>query len=172
MYYKPTNEYDEPPTAYQFEAPCNGFDNDFQVNLEAQIEKDCQLVRSVSMEFTTRDLTKLLCPFGRNKMFNGSFKIFKKRELVASVEKFKCGHVFEGMISFVEESQEFYLQKTSRMDDLCSLETCIQNYANVLLNEASLREELYAFQANSAKLDVVLVKAKWDDKWHRAIYLG
>ncbi len=161
------------------------FDNDFQEYYDtseqggiAEIEADTlmNMYRSVSMmdmgDEVQNDFSMLISPMSRNKMFNGSFKIFKKRDLVFSVDIFKCGQTFECVVSFVEETKKFFLQKCSRMRDLCDMEVCIQNYASVLLADEMLSEELYMFQANSAIFDVVLVKNIVDGKWHRAIYLG
>lgn len=157
-----------------------GFDNNFQPNVQTDpLEDDFNMIRSVSMTFSrSREeyhQTALKCyidPKNRNKMFNCSFKLFKKRDIVPSIDNYKCGQSFECLISYIQDSGQFYVQKTTRLKDLEHLEDCIQKYANILIEDSSMINELYAFQENCAKFDVVLVKAAWDSKWHRAIFLG
>jgi len=157
------------------------FENDFQELYDrseigdAEADKLMTMFKSVSMADLAdapNDFSTLACPMGRNKLFNGSFKIYKKRDIVSSVDIFKCGQSFECVVSFVEETKKFFLQPSSRIKHLCDMEACIQNYANVLLADELLRDELYMHQTNSAVFDVVLVKDAAKAKWYRAVYLG
>jgi hypothetical protein len=49
------------------------------------------------------------------------------------------------------------------------LEDCIQNYANVLLTDDTIANELFSFQSNTHLYDVVLVYVKKLGKWRRAV---
>ena len=165
------------------------FNNDFQnVFEDAQYDDniECEMIlqKSASMNFSMTEYYTIMLQEqklaykahaktnGRTKIFNCSFKLFKKRDINRSIQNYKCGQSVKCFVSFIHDTKQFYVQQNSRLNDLKDMETCIQNYANVLLSDDKLTEELYSFQTNTAQFDVVLVKAKWDNKWHRAIYLG
>ncbi len=163
------------------------FENDFQNVNESDFNDDameCEmmLAKSVSMSFTDfydrilyeqqMALNALSAPNGRNKLFNGNFKLFKKKDVIPTIQNYKCGQTLECFVSFIQDTNEFYVQQSSRLNHLKDLDDCIQNYANVLIESHEIARELLAFQSNTAKFDVVLAKAKFDNKWHRAIYLG
>jgi hypothetical protein len=155
---------------------------DFNNNFQPNVEDEFNLFRSVSMtflenarsreEYHQSALKSYIEPYNRNKMFNCSFKLYKKRDIVPSVDNYKCGQSFECLISYIQDSMRFYVQKTSRLKDLEHLEECIKKYASILIEDCGILEELYTFQERSAINDVVLVKAAWDNKWHRAIFIG
>lgn len=142
-------------------------------NLSSTCLNDSNDENNVSItEINQITLSNLSKPVGRSKMFNNGFKIYKRREIVPSVNNFKCGQKTECVVSFIESPENFYVQKKSRIKDLNDFESCIQNYANVLLNDDGIRSSLYSFQNNVAQYDVVLVKSKLSKKWQRAIFLG
>lgn len=88
-----------------------------------------------------------------------------------SVQSFKVGQVIDVYVSYVDDSKAFYVQQNSRLADLEHLETCIQNFARVLLADKDMLNEYCSFQEKSNKFDLVLVKSSWDNKWKRAIFL-
>jgi len=109
-------------------------------------------------------------PRERRGLFNCSFPVWKRRDLLGCVHSFKIGQTSEVVISWIHDSQRFYIQEaTKRFAQLTDLEESIGRYANVLLKDAELRTELFTYQNKSSKFDVVLVL--YEAKWHRAIFL-
>ena len=123
----------------------------------------------IKMEEHRSALRAIVEPHQRGKLFNGSYKIWKRRDLQHSVQSYKCGQCVEVRVSHVCESRHFYVQQASRIADLQLLERCMHNYVSKLLEEPS--DEFYSFQANSAKFDVVLAKSRLTNRWHRAVYM-
>lgn len=156
------------------------FDNDFPQNDTSVVEDLYTQITSVSyndlhMQTLIQEqllaVKSLIVPNGRSKLFNCSFRIFKKKDIIPTLGNYKIGQLVDVNMSFIDDSKNFYLQQLSRLDDLKHMEHCIQNYANVLLSDDTLQDELYSFQSNSAKYDVVLCKCSYDNKWRRAIYI-
>lgn len=111
---------------------------------------------------------------GRNKMFNGSFAIWKKRDLKSSLYRYSCGQVFTVCISSLGDSTLFYVQEYRLLDDLAQIEASIQNYARVLLASSDIRDKLVSYQKHAAKSDLVLFRSGSNSdsyQWRRAILI-
>jgi hypothetical protein len=106
----------------------------------------------------------------RSKMFNSTFKIWKKRDMSASAINIKVGQIFDVHISHVSESAIFFAHQSSRRADINYLESCLQNHADILLKDKSLQGELLSFQELTTKFDMVLVKTN-ENRWRRAVFL-
>lgn len=107
----------------------------------------------------------------RNKMFNGKFKIWKKRDFMPSFQRNICGQIFDVRISNLISSQKLFIQRVDNIEKLTILEDSIQNFVATLLREEPSLEDFISFQENSNKLDAVLVKSSSDSKWRRAILM-
>ena len=164
--------------AHNFSNMIHKFENDFQDNVldiaarrvSNKHEKTFAITDKITTTITRNDDNDEAN--GRSKMFSYGFQIYKRREIVQSVQNFKCGQKTECFVTFIESTENFYVQKKSRIEHLNEFESCIQNYANVLLNDYKLESNLYSFQNNVAQSDVVLVKSNITKKWQRAIFLG
>jgi hypothetical protein len=111
-----------------------------------------------------------MTPNSRSKLFNSSFKIWKKRDSAPSPHNIKVGQIFDVNVSHVSESSIFYAQQASRRADLNYLESCLQNHADILIKDKSLHGDLFSFQELTAKFDMVLVKTN-ENRWRRAVFL-
>lgn len=116
-------------------------------------------------------LRHLSSPNERKGLFNCGFKVWKKKDLMGSAQIYKIGQMANVLVSYIDDSRRFFIQEEKRLADLNHLESCINKYADVLLADFTVRDELYIFQNKSSKFDVVLVRSSSDKKWHRAIYL-
>lgn len=114
-------------------------------------------------------LSNHIVPNGRNRMFNCSFKIWKKRDLKASTHRYHCGHIFNVRISHLGDSAAFYVQEHRLLEDLAKVEASIQNYAHVLVTSVDTRANLLSYQRHAVKTDLVLARTKADGKWRRAV---
>jgi hypothetical protein len=124
------------------------------------------------LELHNKALSKLMASNNkRNKMFNGKFKVWKKRDLKPILQPYVCGQIFDVKISSVISSQKFYVQRVDKLDSLKYLEDCIQKFVDVLLKEEPTLDDFYSFQEQTNKLDAVLVKSSSDSKWRRAILI-
>lgn len=110
-------------------------------------------------------------PFERKGIISCSFEVWKKKVLKGCFQSFKPGQMCDVLITHIEDSRKFYVLETKRIDDLKNLEECMANYANVLLDDSENINQLIAYQNKASKYDVVLVKAAWDNRWHRAVFL-
>jgi hypothetical protein len=109
-----------------------------------------------------------MTPNARTKMFNASFKIWKRRDLSPVLQNVKVGQIFDAYVTHLSESSVFYLRHVSLVPKIAELETCLQNYANELLRDVSLRSELLCFQTHTTKFDMVVVKTE-KNGWRRAV---
>lgn len=112
-----------------------------------------------------------ITPNARNKMFNASFKIWKKRDFNPCHRKYKCGQIVDVRVSHLADSKNFFVQDMAHIGDLEHVESCIEKYVQVLMKDPECRDDILSFQQNTNKFDVVLVKCSWDDRWRRAIFL-
>jgi len=108
-------------------------------------------------------------PNGRTKLFNSLFTVWKRKHINSTIQSYKCGQIVDVHVSFVDDSRRFYVIEQARLNDLNYLENCIQNYANVLLTDDTIANELFSFQMNTHLYDVVLVYVKKLGKWRRAV---
>ena len=109
-------------------------------------------------------------PYKRNNFFNCRWKIYKKGELIPTVQSYKNGQSLEVVISAIDDSKRFYTQPVTRLDDLAKLDVILEKFVQVNLRENS-PNELLTFQQLTVKFDVVLAKAPRDAKWRRAILM-
>lgn len=123
----------------------------------------------LAQESTRQALLAHTTSNGRNKMFNCSFKIFKKREVVPTNQIYKVGQMVEVKVSFIDDSKKFFVQPLNRRNDLIELEKIIDKYATTLLEGEDVLNELKAYQNNATKFDVVIAKSSFDNKWRRAV---
>ena len=132
------------------------------------------IFESANIEFRNA-LKAHITPNGRTKIFNCSFKIYKKSDLIPTVQQYKSGQTVEVKVSSIDDSKRFYVQQASRLHDLDRIENCIQKYVNSWLADLTVNsrlfDELLSFQANTAKFDVILAYSKKACKWRRAILL-
>ena len=116
-----------------------------------------------------------ITPKGRTKIFNCSYKIYKKADLIPTIQQYKSGQIVEVNVSSIDDSKRFYVQQASRLADLERFDTCIQKFVAAMLSESTvnseLAAELLAFQSNTTKFDVVLALSKKENTWRRAILL-
>ena len=103
------------------------------------------------------------------KLFNSLFTVWKRKHINSTIQSYKCGQIVDVHVSFVDDSRRFYVIEQARLNDLNYLENCIQNYANVLLTDDTIANELFSFQMNTHLHDVVLVYVKKLGKWRRAV---
>ena len=115
-------------------------------------------------------LANFMIPHGRNKMFNGVFLIYKKRDLTSAIGKYKCGQLMDVKVAFIDDSRRFFVHPEDRLQAFQAFEASIQRYAQTLLADGDGLDELYSFQLNSVKHDVVLVKCN-DGQWRRSYIL-
>jgi hypothetical protein len=123
----------------------------------------------LAQESTRQALQAHTTSNGRNKMFNCSFKIFKKKEVVPTNQIYKVGQHVEVKVSFIDDSKKFFVQPLNRRNDLIELEKIIDKYATTLLEGEDVLKELKAYQNNATKFDVVIAKSSFDSKWRRAV---
>ena len=117
----------------------------------------------------TQALRTHMKPGTRTKMFNSVYKIWKKRDMAANKMNVKVGLIFDVYISHVSESSTFYALQFNRLGDQDYFEESLNNLAALMINESS-PEELFSFQENSNRNDLILVKTN-SGKWRRAVFL-
>ncbi|RNA17890.1 hypothetical protein BpHYR1_054532 [Brachionus plicatilis] len=105
----------------------------------------------------------------RTKLFNSLFRVFKKKDMSPAVQLYKCSQVLDVKLVHIEDHLEFYVQPNSRIGDLAHLEACLNQYAKVLVNDATLTSDLTHFQSKTSRFDVVLVLH--EAQWKRAVFL-
>jgi hypothetical protein len=115
-------------------------------------------------------IRSLATPNMRTKHFNSSFKIWKRGDLILYVQNTKVGQTFEAEVPHISDSNCFYVHNITHKKKLLHMESCIEAYCDEWLNDEKTHEELFFYQQNVAKYDVVLVKNE-REKWKRAIYL-
>lgn len=128
-------------------------------------------VLSSAADLSSEAYLNHVAPMSRNKMFNGLFKIWKRRDINPMIQKYKCGQVLNVRMAHLGDSATFYTHEYRRLDDLMTVEASIQNYARVLITSDELRSELQSFQHNAAKFDLVLARSTWDNQWRRAVIM-
>jgi hypothetical protein len=141
------------------------------VNLNKRDNAEEVIERELRLEEAREAYRAHITPNARSKMFNGCFKIWKKKDLPPSIANYKCGQVLDVYASFVSDSSNFYVQEVARRKDLEYLEDCIQNFVQILLTNDDLLDDLYVFQEKSVGTDLVLVKCPRDGRWRRALFL-
>ncbi len=111
---------------------------------------------------------------GRNKLFNGKWKIIKRKDLKSTVQNYKAGQELEVRISFIDDSRRFYVQPVSVLDEIKLVDTKIQRFVSKYLESIKFdKDELkrtISHQENIAKFDVILALSR-ENKWKRAILL-
>lgn len=111
---------------------------------------------------------------GRNKLFNGKWKIVKRKDLKPTVQHYKTGQELEVRISFIDDSRRFYVQPVSVLDKIKFVDTKIHRFVTKYLESIKFdKDELrrtISHQENIAKFDVVLALSR-ANKWKRAILL-
>jgi hypothetical protein len=153
----------------------NENEDDFYLIDRNSIDDDLNLNRSVSQQNINQsflfDEKSFLNHMERSGLFNCNHCVWKRKDLIGCVQSYKIGQMCDVIISFIDDSRRFYVQDVRRLNDLNKLETCINKYADVLLSDKNIYDELYAFQNKAIKFDVVLARAEYDNNWHRAVYL-
>ncbi len=165
---------DEPNQALNLTFTSASFDNqaDFDEISDSvsTIETGPDFMRK--LELHNRALSKLMASNNkRNKMFNGKFKVWKKRDLKPTLQPYLCGQILNVKISNMICSQKFFVQCVENLEKLKYVEDCIQKFVDVLLKEEPTLDDLYSFQEQTNKLDAVLVKSSSDSKWRRAVLI-
>lgn len=105
----------------------------------------------------------------RTKLFNSLFRVFKKKDINPSIQVYKCSQVLDVKVVHIEDHLEFYVQPYNRLGDLEHLEICLNQYANALIGDLNLSQDLSTFQDKTNRFDLVLLCHEY--QWKRAVFL-